>query len=161
MKQQTILDLVTKQELLSHGESIEFDWKSDLGKGIVIRNQKLGVTLYYYGVLDENNCFKYDTFGIEESDGNCVSVVLNQDDEICLLKEHRFMPDKYFLSCPRGFSDFRDEKRLETALREVKEEVGEFEVIGTIDLGDVYQNTTFFLKPIGVMLVKLKINKTL
>lgn len=159
MKQKIILDLVTKQELLPPGESIEFDWESDLGKGIVIRNQKLGVTLYYYGVLDENDCFKYDTFGIDEPDGNCVSVVLNQDDEICLLKEHRFMPNKYFLSCPRGFSDFRDEKRLETALREVKEEVGEFEVIGTVDLGDVYQNTTFFLKPTGVMLVKLKINK--
>lgn len=159
MKKKIILDLATKQELLSRSESIKFDWESDLDNGIIIKNQKLGVTLYYYAVLDEDNRFKYDTFGIEEMDGNCVSVVLNQYDEVCLLKEHRFMPDKYFLSCPRGFSDFQDENRLETALREVKEEVGEFEIIETMDLGNLYQNTTFFLKPIGVILVKLKISK--
>lgn len=161
MKKKIILDLATKQELLSRSESVKFDWRGDLDKGIIIKNQRLGVTLYYYAVLDENNCFKYDTFGIEERDGNCVSVVLNRDNEICLLKEHRFMPNKYFLSCPRGFSDFRDEKRLETALREVKEEVGEFEIIETIDLGNIYQNTTFFLKPVGVILVKLKIDKNI
>ena len=69
------------------------------------------------------------------------------------------MPDKYFLSCPRGFSDFKNEKRLDVALREVREEVGEFEVIEIIDLGNIYQNTTFFLKPIGVVLIKLKINR--
>ena len=159
MKKKIILDSATKQKLLSHNKSIKFDWETDLDKGIIIRNQKLGVNLYYYAVFDENNNFNYDTFGIEERDGNCVAIVLNQNNELCLLKEHRFMPDKYFLSCPRGFSDFRDENRLDTALREVRQEVGEFEIIETIDLGNLYQNTTFFLKPIGVILVKLKINK--
>ncbi len=159
MKKKTILNSATKQKLLSNNKSIKFDWKSDPDKGIIIRNQKLGVSLNYYAVFDENNNFNYDTFGIEERDGNCVAVVLNQNNEICLLKEHRFMPDKYFLSCPRGFSDFQDEKRLDTALREVRQEVGEFEIIETIDLGNLYQNTTFFLKPVGVMLVKVKINK--
>jgi len=159
MKKKTILDSATKQKLLSNNKSIKFDWKSDLDNGIIIRNQKLGVSLNYYAVFDENNNFNYDTFGIEERDGNCVAVVLNQNNEVCLLKEHRFMPDKYFLSCPRGFSDFQDEKRLDTALREVKQEVGKFEVIETIDLGNLYQNTTFFLKPIGVLLIKLKINR--
>jgi len=158
MKTKRILDLETKQELLTT-ESTKLDWETDFEKGIILRNEKLGLNINYYAVFDENTNFSYDTFGIEEREGNTVAVVLNQDNELCLLKEHRFMPDKYFLSCPRGFSDFKNEKRLDVALREVREEVGEFEVIEMIDLGNIYQNTTFFLKPIGVVLIKLKINR--
>lgn len=159
MKKKILLDSTIKQKLLSLKKSIIFDWESDIDKGIIIKNQKLGVNLYYYAVLDEDNNFEYDTFGIEEREGNSVSVVLNQKNEICLLKEYRFMPDKYFFSCPRGFADFQAEKRLETILREVIQEVGEFKIIETIDLGNLYQNTTFFLNPIGVILVKLEIDK--
>lgn len=158
MKKKAILNSVTKQELQSQNKSNKFKWKSDVDKGILIKNTTLGVTIYYYAVFDTNNHFKYDTIGIEEREGNSVAVVLNQKNEICLLKEYRFMPDKYFLSCPRGFADFQDEKRLDTALREVIQEVGEFKIIETVDLGNLYQNTTFFVKPIGVMVVKLKIN---
>lgn len=39
------------------------------------------------------------------------------------------------------------------------QEVGEFKIIKTVDLGNLYQNTTFFLNPIGVILVKLEIEK--
>ena len=158
MKTKRILDIETKDELLA-AESSKLDWETDLEKGIIFRNKNLGLKINYYAVFDEHYKFSYDTFGIEERDGNTVAVVLNQDNELCLLKEHRFMPDKYFLSCPRGFSDFKNEKRLDVALREVREEVGEFEVIEIIDLGNIYQNTTFFLKPIGVVLIKLKINR--
>lgn len=159
MKKKVILDFETKQKLLSQNKSIRFDWESDVDKGILFKNQKMGVNLYYYAVLDEDNNFEYDTFGIEEREGNSVSVVVNQKNEICLLKEYRFMPDKYFLSCPRGFADFQAEKRLDTALREVIQEVGEFKIIETVDLGNFYQNTTFFLNSIGVILVKLEIEK--
>jgi hypothetical protein len=69
------------------------------------------------------------------------------------------MPDKYFLSCPRGFSDSQSEKRIDCALREVREEVGDFRIIDTVDLGNLYQNTTFFVKPIGVEAVKIEIDK--
>ena len=117
----------------------------------------MGSSLKYYAIVNEDNIFQYDTFGIEEREGNCVSVVLNQNDEICLLKEYRFMPEKYFLSCPRGFSEI-SEDRLQCSLREVAEEVGDFEVIETIDLGQLYQNTTFFITPIGVKLVKIKVS---
>ncbi len=158
MKTKRILDLETKQELLT-AESTKLDWETDFEKGIIIRNKKLGLNINYYAVFDENDNFSYDTFGIEEREGNTVAVVLNQDNELCLIKEHRFMPDKYFLSCPRGFSDFKNEKRLDTALREVREEVGEFKVVEIIDLGNLYQNTTFFLKPIGVVLIKLEIDR--
>ena len=159
MKRKILLDSIAKQKLLSQNKLATLDWENGIDEGIIIKNQKLGVTLYYYAVFDEANNFEYDTFGIEERDGNCVSVVLNQENEICLLKEHRFMPDKYFLSCPRGFADYQNEKRLDCALREVKEEVGDFKIIGTVDLGNLYQNTTFFLKPIGVEMVKIEINK--
>ncbi len=159
MKKKVILDSVTKQKLQSHDESIEFGWKSDVDRGILIKNTKIGVNIYHYAVFDEDNNFEYDTFGIVEREGNCVSVVLNLENEICLLKEYRFMPDKYFLSCPRGFSDSQDEKRLDCALREVREEVGDFRIVETVDLGNLYQNTTFFLKPIGVKVVRIDINK--
>lgn len=159
MKKKVILDIKTKQKLLSQGNSIKFDWKGDTDKGVIIRNEKLGVTLYHYAVFDDKNNFKYDTFGIEERENNCISIVLNQKNEICLLREYRFMPDKYFLSCPRGFSDFQVEQRLKCALREVKEEIGDFKIIEIIDLGNLYQNTTFFTRPIGVILLKLEINE--
>lgn len=159
MKKKAILNSVTKQRLQSLDESIECGWRSDVAKGILVKNAQMGVNIYHYAVFDTNNNFRYDTIGIEERDGNCVSVVLNQENEICLLKEYRFMPDKYFLSCPRGFSDSQNEKRIDCALREVREEVGDFRIIDTVDLGDLYQNTTFFVKPIGVEVVKIEIDK--
>ncbi len=159
MKKKAILNSVTKQRLQSLDESIEFGWESDVDKGVLIKNTQMGVNIYQYAVFDTNNDFKYDTIGIEEREGNCVSVVLNQENEICLLKEYRFMPDKYFLSCPRGFSDSQDEKRLDCALREVREEIGDFGIVETVDLGNLYQNTTFFLKPIGVKVVRIDVNK--
>ena len=159
MKKNAILNSVTKQRLQSLDESIEFGWESDVDKGVLIKNTQMGVNIYQYAVFDTNNDFKYDTIGIEEREGNCVSVVLNQENEICLLKEYRFMPDKYFLSCPRGFSDSQDEKRLDCALREVREEIGDFGIVETVDLGNLYQNTTFFLKPIGVKVVRIDVNK--
>jgi ADP-ribose pyrophosphatase len=161
MKKKAILNSVTKQRLQSVDESIEFGWESDVDKGVLIKNTQMGVNIYQYAVFDTNNDFKYDTIGIEEREGNCVSVVLNQENEICLLKEYRFMPDKYFLSCPRGFSDSQDEKRLDCALREVREEIGDFGIVETVDLGNLYQNTTFFLKPIGVKVVRIDVNKNI
>lgn len=157
MRKKTLLNSFVKQELQSQKEIISFDWKTKIEDGVIFKNSKMGVKLLYFGVFNNDNIFEYDTFGIEERKGNCVSVVLNQKDEICLLNEYRFMPEKYFLSCPRGFSEI-NEDRLQCSLREVAEEVGDFEVIETIDLGQFYQNTTFFITPIGVKLVKIKIS---
>jgi len=160
MNKKILLNKQTQRKLLSQNKSIKFGWESNLDEGIIFRNRNLGVTLYYFGVFNKSNdYFEYDTFGIEEREGNCVSVVLNQKNEIGLLKEYRFMPDKHFLSCPRGFSDFQNENRLDCALREIKEEIGDFKVIEVIDLGNLYQNTTFFLNSIGVKLVKIEIDK--
>lgn len=152
-----MLDSRQRKELILKNKQIKLDWKSDLSEGLVFENKKMGTILRYYAVFGDKQDYLYDTFGIEERVGNCVSVVLNQKDEICLLKEYRFMPEKYFLSCPRGFSEVK-ENRLECSLREVAEEVGDFEVIETIDLGQFYQNTTFFITPIGVKLVKIKVS---
>lgn len=156
MKNKLILDSQMKKKLLYQNKSITFDWESDLNGGFLACNKKLGINLYYYAVFDEDNNYQYDTFGIEEREENCVSIVLNQQDEICLLHEYRFMPNRFFLSCPRGFSD-HDESRLECSLREIKEEVGDFKIIETTDLGNLYQNTTFFINPIGVRIVKIKV----
>ncbi|MDD3245699.1 MAG: NUDIX domain-containing protein [Methanosarcina sp.] len=155
MKSKVLLDSRQRRKLKN--KQIKLDWKSDLSKGSVFENEKLGVTLRYYAVLDDDRNYLYDTFGIEEREENCVSVVLNQNDEICLLTEYRLMPEKYFQSCPRGFSEI-NEDRLQCSLREIAEEVGDFEVIETIDLEQLYQNTTFFITPIGVKLVKIKVD---
>lgn len=157
VKKKKLLNSIAKQELESQSQNLKFDWCTDLDNGLVFENKKMGTILRYYAVFGDNQDYLYDTFGIEERVGNCVSVVLNQNDEICLLNEYRFMPEKYFLSCPRGFSEI-NENRLECSLREVSEEVGDFEVIKTIDLGQLYQNTTFFITPIGVKLVKIKVD---
>ena len=158
MRHKLVLDLEIKQKLLSQNKSINFDWEWDIDRGIIFKNEKIGIKLYYYAILNKDDKFQYDTFGMEERENNCVSVVLNQKNEICLLKEYRFMPEKYFLSCPRGISDYNNEKRIDCALREVKEEVGDFKIIETEDLGNLYQNTTFFLNPIGVKLIKITID---
>ncbi|MDW5551505.1 NUDIX hydrolase [Methanosarcina sp.] len=157
MKSKFLLDSKQRRKLKFENKQVVLDWISDLDNGLVFENKKMGMSLKYFAIVDEKNNFQYDTFGIEEREGNCVSVVLNQKDEICLLNEYRFMPEKYFLSCPRGFSEI-NEDRLQCSLREVAEEVGDFEVIETIDLGQFYQNTTFFITLIGVKLVKIKIS---
>lgn len=157
VKKKKLLNSIAKQELESQSQNLKFDWCTDLDNGTVFENKKMGTILRYYAVFGDNQDYIYDTFGIEERVGNCVSVVLNQNNEICLLNEYRFMPEKYFLSCPRGFSEI-NENRLECSLREVSEEVGDFEVIKTIDLGQLYQNTTFFITSIGVKLVKIKVD---
>lgn len=135
----------------------ELKWESDLDNGIVFQNQKLGLILKYYAVVDKNSSFLYDTFGIEERTNNCVSVIVNQNNRIFLLNEYRLMPEKYFMSCPRGFADTDFENRIICSLREIEEEVGEYDLIETKDLGDLYYNTTFNINPIGVRLVKINI----
>jgi len=157
VRKKKLLNSIVKQELESRGQKLIFDWSTDIDNGTVLENKKMGTLLRYYAVLDDDRNYLYDTFGVEERLGNCVSVVLNQNDEICLLTEYRLMPEKYFLSCPRGFSEI-NEDRLQCSLREIAEEVGDFEVIETIDLGQLYQNTTFFITPIGVKLVKIKVD---
>ncbi|AGB50001.1 hypothetical protein Metho_1819 [Methanomethylovorans hollandica DSM 15978] len=160
MKKKILLNVVAKKDFLYQKKSIHFGWKSDISNGIVFQNSNLGVTLYYFAVLNEHNSFEYDTFGIEERAHNCVSVVVNQDGNIGLLKEYRFMPERYFISCPRGFADSDEENRVKCSLREIEEEIGEYQLIESIDLGDLYQNTTFFITPIGVRLVKINISET-
>jgi hypothetical protein len=156
MKTKLLLDSQMKNKLLSQNKSTIFDWENDMSIGLIARNKKMGVNLHYYAVFDEEDNYQYDTFGIEERKGNCVSIVLNQHDDICLLHEYRFMPNKLFLSCPRGFSD-KNESRLQCSLREIKEEVGDFKILENIDLGNLYQNTTFFINPIGVKIVKIEV----
>lgn len=155
MKKKVLLDSNSKQKL-SQNKTITFEWESDIEKGTIIKNKEMGVNVSYYAIVDEKDDFQYDTFGIEERKGNCVSVVLNQKNCICLISEYRVIPEKFFLSCPRGSSKIQ-ESRLQCSLREIEEEVGDFRLIDAVDLGEMYQNTTFFSTPLGVYLVKIEI----
>ncbi|MGB9929030.1 MAG: NUDIX hydrolase [Methanosarcina sp.] len=158
MKKKILLDSKEEENISNNGISTVYGWKSDLKEGIVFKNENLGVTIYRFAVLEEDDTFQYDTFGIEQRNSNCVSIVVNQEDKICLLKEYRFMPKKYFLSCPRGFANFDGESRYNCSLREMKEEIGNYELIDSIDLGDLYQDTAFYISSMGVKLVKIRMD---
>lgn len=157
MKKKIILDDVQLKKIYSKYGNKSFGWDSDLKNGIVFYNEKLGVTIIRFAVLEDDNSFQYDTFGIKQRDGNCVSIVVNHKNEICLLKEYRFMPERYFFSCPRGFANYDEETTVNCSLREIEEEIGEYELINSLDLGEIYQDTAFYISPIGVQLIKINL----
>lgn len=131
-----------------------FSWKSHIERGIVFENSNLGTSILYYGICNKEDKLLYDTIAIREREGNSVVIILNQTGEIGLLYEYRPIPDKYFYSCVRGFANEK-ETGVMTAVREMFEEAGNFDIVNTKSLGQIYQNTTFFEVPINVFLIEV------
>ena len=131
-----------------------FGWRSHIDKGIVLENSSLGTSIRYYGLCSQDDKLLYDTIAIREREGNSVVIITNQNGEIGLLYEYRPIPDKYFHSCVRGFANEK-ETGVMTAIREMFEEAGNFDIIKTKSLGLIYQNTTFFEVPINVFLIEV------
>lgn len=159
MKKKILLDDSQFKKICSEYGDKLFGWDSDFKNGIIFKNRNLGLVIYRFAVIEDDNSFQYDTFGIEQRSSNCVSVVVNQKNEICLLKEYRFMPEQYFFSCPRGFANYDDETIVNCSLREIEEEIGEYELINSFELGELYQDTAFYISPIRVQLVKINFKK--
>jgi ADP-ribose pyrophosphatase YjhB (NUDIX family) len=150
-------DEIDKREEWKNG-SLLIDWISNPRAGVIIENQRLGVRLKHFAVIGESGEYLYDTFGIEELPGNSVCVVVDQLERIGLLREYRMMPEREFWACPRGFSNDAAEERIATARREAVEELGleDDQVLNDVRvLGQLFQNTTFFIMPVGVVLIKI------
>jgi hypothetical protein len=137
--------------------AMPFDWK--FGKSdsnVILENKKLDVKLLRYIVISDNDEFLYDAFSIRESRNNTVVLVRNQSDEIGLVWEWRPIPEKWFWACPRGFADPDDEDNIATGKREMIEEIGSCKVVGSKKIGELYQNTTFYENPVGLVLLDVE-----
>ena len=138
--------------------ALKFDWSyGKLDSNVILENSKLNVKLLRYIITSAEDEFLYDAFSIKESKNNAVVLVKNQDNEIGLLWEWRPIPEKWFWACPRGFGDPEDEDNIATAKREMIEEIGSCEVIDSKKIGNLYQNTTFYENPVGLVLLDVKI----
>lgn len=144
-----------KNEVANNAKS--FDWQ--FGKNdtsVILENPKLNVKLLRYIVMSADGEFLYDAFSIRESKNNTVVLVRNQNNEIGLVWEWRPIPEKWFWACPRGFGDPNDENNIATAKREMIEEIGHCKVKDGKKIGSLYQNTTFYENPVGLVLLDVE-----
>lgn len=144
-----------KKEITNNAQN--FNWhfgKND--SNVILENSKLNVKLLRYIVTSADGEFLYDAFSIRESENNTVVLVRNQDNEIGLVWEWRPIPEKWFWACPRGFADSNDEDNLATAKRELIEEIGHCKVKESKKIGNLYQNTTFYENPGGLVLLDVE-----
>jgi len=136
----------------------EFDWQyGESNSNIILENSNLNVKLLRYIVSSADGKFLYDAFSIKESENNAVVLIRNQDNEIGLVWEWRPIPEKWFWACPRGFGDPDDEDNIATAKREMIEEIGNCEISASRKIGNLYQNTTFYENPVGLVLLDVKV----
>jgi len=146
---------IIKKEIANN--KMGFDWQ--YGKedtNLVLENPKLSVKILRYIVLSDDDKFLYDAISIKESRNNTVIVIRNQKEELGLVWEWRPIPAKWFWACPRGFGDPEDEDNIATAKREMIEEIGHSKVTGSKKIGNLYQNTTFFENPVGLVLLDVE-----
>jgi len=133
------------------------DWQlGNLSSNIILENKKLNVKLSRYLITRPNGDVLYDTIGISEPKGNSVVVIKNTKGELGLIYEWRPIPEKWFWACVRGFGDPKDNGALDTAKREMIEEIGNCQIVSEKGLGGIYQNTTFYENPVQVVLLIVK-----
>jgi hypothetical protein len=146
-----------KKEIVNNNDGLSFDWVSgEPDSNIVIKNESLNVKVERFIISDTQKNNRYDTIGISESRNNAVVLLVNQFSEIGLIWEWRPLPEKWFWACVRGFSDFADKNNTDTAKRELIEEIGNCEIVSSKKIGLLYQNTTFYENPVGLVLVNVR-----
>ncbi len=134
-----------------------FDWEyGNADSNIVLENRKLNVQILRYYVTSPDGKVLYDTISINEPKTNSVTIIVNEKNEIGLIKEWRPVPAKWFWACVRGFGDPDDEDNLATAKREMIEEVGNCTIVDSRKIGVIYQNTTFYKNPVGVVFISVE-----
>lgn len=146
---------IIKKEIANN--KMSFAWQ--LGKdntNIILENNELDVRLLRYIITSADGKVLFDTFSIKESKKNTVTVIRNQRYEIGLVWEWRPIPAKWFWACVRGFGDPSDEDNVGTAKREMIEEIGNCKVVDSKKIGSLYQNTTFYENPVGLVLVDVE-----
>lgn len=146
---------LVKKEIANNAQ--QFNWQyGESDSNVILENSKLNVKLLRYIVSSAEGEFIYDAFSIKESRNNTVVLVRNQDSEMGLVWEWRPIPEKWFWACPRGFADPEDEDNLATGKREMIEEIGHCKVVGSKKIGNLYQNTTFYENPVGLVLLDVE-----
>ncbi|GAB1366735.1 hypothetical protein MASR1M36_16060 [Candidatus Cloacimonadaceae bacterium] len=133
------------------------DWITSNTQGLFLVNEKMNVRIWHYSILDSDNSFLYDTIGIDERPGACVIVMVNQDGNLGLIDQYRPIPDANFLSCIRGFNE-KDMPSDNIVKSEILEESGIKTIEGIQRLGEINANTTYFVNPVTVYLVKVIAN---
>jgi len=145
----------TKQEIAN--DKMSFDWQFGGSKtNTILENKEMNVRLLRYLVVSNSGRILYDTFTIRESINNSVILVRNQSRELGLIWEWRPIPEKWFWACPRGFGDPGDEDNIATAKREMIEEIGNCKIQESKKIGSLYQNTSFYENPVGLVLVDVQ-----
>lgn len=145
----------TKKEIAN--DKMPFDWQfGESNTNVILENVEMSVKLLRYLIASRDGEILYDTFVIRESRNNTVILVRNQEKEIGLVWEWRPIPEKWFWACPRGFGDPNDEDNIATAKREMIEEIGSCKIIDSKKIGSLYQNTTFYENPVGLVLLDVE-----
>jgi hypothetical protein len=137
--------------------ALQLDWQYGADNtNVVVENSNLGVRFLRYAVTLPNDEIAYDIVAIRESRNNSVIVVRNSQKQLGLVWEWRPIPAQWFWACPRGFGDPEDEDNIATAKRETIEEIGNCKVVNSQKIGNLYQNTTFFENPVGLVLLDVE-----
>jgi ADP-ribose pyrophosphatase len=124
---------------------------------VILENKELCMQILRYKVINSRNILLYDAISIRESKNSSVILIRNQKKEIGLVWEWRPMPEKWFWACVRGFGALDGEDFIGTAKREIIEEIGNCRITHSQNLGLLYQNTTFFENPVGLILLDVEI----
>lgn len=149
-------DVPLKKKAVNNDHGL-FEWQpGNPTSNVALENKKMGIKLCRYLITRPNGDALYDTIGIVEPTGGSIVIIKNKNDELGLIHEWRPIPEKWFWACVRGFGDPTDNSSLSTAQREITEEIGNCEIIRETDLGEIYQNTTFYEKPARVILLIVK-----
>lgn len=138
----------------------DFAWQR--GKdhsNIIIENRNLNTQVLRYDIVLPDGKVLYDTIAIKEPPTNSLVIIRNQIGDIGLIKEWRPIPAKWFWACIRGFGEPNDEDNLATAKREAIEEIGSCMIIESKNIGILYQNTTFYENPVGIVLLSVEESK--
>jgi hypothetical protein len=151
---------IYKKEAVLNSSGFQFEWKlGNAVTNVVLENKELDVRINRYLITSSSGEVIYDGLGFEESKNNTVALIRNQNLELGLIWEWRPIPGKYFWACVRGFGDPKDEDNIATAKREMIEEVGKCRVVSSQRVGSLYQNTTYFENPVGLVLIDVSENK--
>lgn len=147
------LNVPLQKQAVSNDQGV-FDWRpGDPTSNVALENRKMGIKFCRYLITGSNGDVLYDTIGIVEPQGGSIVIIQNTSGELGLIHEWRPIPEKWFWACVRGFGDPEDGGALATARRETIEEIGSCEILREVDLGEIYQNTTFYEKPARVILL--------
>jgi 8-oxo-dGTP pyrophosphatase MutT (NUDIX family) len=161
MNQKTDLPVPFIKRAVKNNDQYLFAWQSgEPDTNVVLQHKKLAVQILRYLITSSEGDILYDGIAIKEALNNAVMVIRNREHQLGLVLEWRPIPARWFWACPRGFGDPDDEDNIATAKREAVEEIGNFMIVDSKKIGSLYQNTTFYENPVGLVLLDVEAVET-